>query len=132
MSISGVIVYYQAPKLPDRTHTIDITVTVANDITLFALDQITIVPTGAYNITMTPSTSSTSKQPTTVGAIVGGVVGGIAIIGIIAILVILVYYILNRTPVRQDNEAEKPRVSEILATECLYNHLSHRECLEFT
>src|SRR5258708_5396545 len=99
---STQLIYFATPKLQDGTHTINITVTGANNTNPYILDYITITPTpggsssGVMTTTMAPSSTSIAPIVTTqsipVGAIVGGVVGGIA--GI-AILVIAVYYFLS-------------------------------------
>lgn len=96
------VIYFATPTLANGSHQIDVTVTAANDTSLYIIDYFLIIPSGGDNSGVTttraaPSSTSSipivTTQATPVGAIVGGVVGGIA--GI-AILVIAVYYFLIR------------------------------------
>jgi len=102
---TGAVVYFQTPKLADADHKIDINVTSANSTDQFILDFFLITPStggvhsGIETSRSAPAPSSTSgivtteEEETPVGAIVGGVVGGIA--GI-AILAILAWYFLRK------------------------------------
>jgi hypothetical protein len=125
---SGQLIYFATQQLQDGTHTINISVTGANNTNLYILDYITITPTpgqsssGVMTTTMAPSPTSitpiVATQSTPVGAIVGGVVGGIA--GI-AILAIAAYYFLNKkTNGRRPYYFEKPSTENILAGEGSY------------
>ena len=64
-----------------------------------------------------------SHSPTStklVGTIVGGAIGGICAIGIIAILLVFVYRSQNRRARdNQDGDFVNPSMAEILASECL-------------
>jgi len=99
---TGAVVYFQTPNLADGDHTINLTVTTANNTNLFIVDFFLITPSSGDTSgveTTRAAPSATSSVPVTVthsvpvGAIVGGIVGGIAVI---AILSILAYYFLRR------------------------------------
>ena len=127
---SAQLIYFATPKLVDGTHTINITVTGANNTNQYILDYITITPSeggsssssGVSTTTVGPASTSTTPivtiQSTPVGAIVGGVVGGIA--GI-AIIIIAMYFLLNRrTRGERPYYFDKPSADNILAGEGLY------------
>jgi hypothetical protein len=132
------LVYFATQVLADTEHTINITVTAANETNVYIFDYFSFTPTpGAYSSgTSSMQPTSTSSQPivtssTPVGAIVGGVVGGIA--GI-AILVIAVYYfITRRSRGGQAYYFEKPNAADMLSGEGLsgFYWLSHRKCQKF-
>jgi hypothetical protein len=107
----GPAIYFQTPKLVDGAHRIDITVTNAGNSNLFILDYFLISSaaggstSGVETSRSIPSSTSTSSslpiattRATPVGAIAGGVVGGIS--GI-AILVITLWYFLKKRPGRR-------------------------------
>jgi hypothetical protein len=71
----GPALYFGSPELADGTHTISITVITANDTNPFILDFFTVQPT---------------RSTTPVGAIAGGVVGGV--------LVFVLWYFLKKRP----------------------------------
>jgi hypothetical protein len=119
------LVYFATPKLADAQHTINVTVTAANNTNLYIFDYFAFTPTpGAYSsglMTTSSLPTSTSSIPivtsssTPVGAIVGGVVGGIA--GI-AILSILAYYFLRkRSRGGRAYYFDKPNAADMLAGE---------------
>jgi len=120
--VGDSLVYFATQVLADTEHTINITVTAANETNLYIFDYFSFTPTpGAYSSgTSNMQPTSTSSTPTVtsstpVGAIVGGVVGGIA--GI-AILVIAVYYFLTRrSRGGQAYYFEKPNAADMLSGE---------------
>jgi len=122
VSDNGFLVNLEFLNLPDTTHTISVTVATAGDTNPYTLDYIAITPSsGGFSsrvvtVTMAPSSTSTTPVVTTrstpIGAIVGGVVVGIAI------LVIAVHFFLSRrTRGRQDDHSEKPGVADVLSSE---------------
>jgi Na+/H+-translocating membrane pyrophosphatase len=134
MGSNGVVTYFTAQSLEVGTHRLDITVTTANATNQFILDYflVNLAPGGPSSIVSTssnvPSSTSTSSSPpvaatraTPVGAIVGGVVGGIAI------LAIALWYLLRRRSGRsRAHYSERPRRTDIFAGEGLYT--PHRLC----
>jgi hypothetical protein len=105
--------YFQTPKLPEGTHTIDIMVTAADDAKPYVLDYITT--TGEHNseldITrMAPSASTVflvsrdlGSVAKTAGIIGGGVAGGIVVIILLALVVCV---IVAKTRSRRSNQHE--------------------------
>ncbi|KAF9781710.1 hypothetical protein BJ322DRAFT_240030 [Thelephora terrestris] len=101
-SDNSSVIYFATPTLANGTHTIDVTVTTANDTSLYIIDYFLVIPSGGDTSgvqttrpapSATSSVATTTQQSTPVGAIVGGVVGGIALI---AILLFAAYYFLVR------------------------------------
>jgi len=125
---NDAVVYFQTPKLADGTHSIDISVTTANETDQFIIDFFLVTPVAGGSSSgvetsrsMPTSTSASSSLPivttraTPVGAIVGGVVGGIA--GI-ALLVLAVWYFFGRkSRGGQAYYFEKPSPADMLAGE---------------
>ena len=106
-------VYFESLSLTDRSHTLFILVAAANDTHPFVLDEIVSYLSTDANI------NTTTGLP--VGTIVGGVIGGICAIGIIAVLLVFAYRSPNRRARNnQDDDVVNPRVAETLASECLY------------
>lgn len=118
------IIYFETPPLNNGTHTINVTVTVTNDTNPYAIDCFLVVPTpggdsgGIETIRAAPSSTSsvaTATQSTPIGAIVGGVVGGIAVI---VVLAIAAFYFLNRrSRGGQAYYFEKPGAADMLEGE---------------
>lgn len=101
---SNQLIYFQTPQMVDGTHTVNVTVRIANATNPFILDSIRVavaVDGGILNSLGVPSSptptssalpvSSTNSAP--VGTIVGGTVGGIS--GLV-ILTTIVWYFLRR------------------------------------
>jgi len=137
---NNAIVYFQTPKLADGTHEIDIIVTAANSTNLYILDFFLVTPnvgssgSGVGTSRSVPSPASTSLPTSTsstlpitttsstpVGPIVGGVVGGIAAIAILAI--VAWYFLRKRSRGGQAYYFDKPTPADILAGEglCTFN-----------
>jgi len=119
---SGLLVYYQTAELPYGTHTINITVTGANSTSPFALDFI-LVSSRVTSTSMGPSSTSSTVTMIThsgiVGPIIGGVLGSIA--GI-ALLAIAAYYFLSkrlRGAGRRRSYFRKSGRADVLAGEAL-------------
>jgi len=127
---TGAVVYFQTPKLADGTHEIDITVKTANATNPFIFDYFLVTPvagtTGSgvetsRSMPSSTSTSTTSSLPivtsnsVNVGAIVGGVVGGIAAIVLLAAAAW--YFLRKRTSGGQAYYFDKPNPGDILAAE---------------
>ena len=117
------LVYFKTGILPDGPHSLEISVTMANDTVLFILDEIEII----YNSTVTTPTMTPTAQSksTPVGAIVGGVVGGAAVIVILVIGVL--HFMSRRTRGSRDDHFEKPslRLTEVFPGECVYRFLDY-------
>ena len=129
---AGEVIYFDSQLLTDRPHTLEIRVTAAADTYPFILDVIScsLGYGGAKNNTMT-----TSQSPTSTKTIIGGVIGGVCAVGIIAVLLVFAYRSPNRRARdNQDSDVANPHVAEVLPSECLYrfHHPSQRERREFT
>jgi predicted PurR-regulated permease PerM len=120
------IIYFFTPQLANGTHTINVTVTTANDTNLFIIDYWLVAPlagdtSGVATTRAAPSSSSSVPITTTnavpVGAIVGGVVGGIA--GIVVLVILVYYFLFRRSRGGQAYYFEKPGASDVLAAEGL-------------
>jgi hypothetical protein len=132
----GEVIYFEVRSVLDGTHTVDVTVTAANDTNQWGIDYFLVVPiaggpssvVGASNSVppstsgSAPSSTSTSSglptattRATPVGAIVGGVVGGIAILAIA-----LWYFLGKRSGGFWTYPFEKPSQANVLASEGLY------------
>lgn len=120
--------------MPDGSHKINITVTAANSTNQFILDFILVTSTGGGSNSGTEISSSASSsasssttmkstppivaaRSTPVGAIAGGVVGGIAGVAILAVT--LWYYLRRRPRGSKIGYFGKPTPGDILAGECL-------------
>lgn len=122
---TGKVIYFQTPKLADANHTIEITVTTANDTNLFIIDYFLITPSanggdsGVATTRPAPGASSsvpiTTTQATPVGPIVGGVVGGIA--GIAILCIVAFYFLRRRNGGGRAYYFEKPGAADVLAAE---------------
>ena len=129
------LIYFKSPKVSDGTHTLTVTVTAASAAQPFVLDEISTILSpsngggGGNNTETSPSISSGSATAKPIGAIIGGTIGGVGVLGIFAILLVLLHHFLKKSRRRQDDNVEKPRMSTVMANECLYNHLSHIKCL---
>lgn len=118
------IIYFETPPLNNGTHTINVTVTVANDVNPYIIDCFLVVPTpggdsgGIETTRAAPSSTSsvsTNTQSTPIGAIVGGVVGGIA--GIVLLAIASFYFLHRRSRGGQAYYFEKPGAAEMLEGE---------------
>ena len=115
------VVYFETTVLANRTHTIDVNVTVTNVKNPYIIDYFLYLPlpgvtdSGVETTRMAPSSTSTPVSTTItqsmpIGGIVGGIVGGIA--GI-AVLSFVAYYFLVRRP--RDHRAERPDADNLRA-----------------
>lgn len=100
----GEIVYFRTESLPDGPHKVNLTVTTANQTNPFIVDS--YVFTFSSNTSSSPSPKAT--HPGHVGAIVGGVVGGLAAIAIL--VASLLCFMRKRRGPRgdQNNDFERP------------------------
>lgn len=129
---TGAVVYFQTPKLADGVHKIDVKVSTANWTNQFILDCFLITPSadadGDYDgdgvstsrSIPAPTSSSSSlpivtSQSTPVGPIVGGVVGGIAGIAILALA--LWYFLRKRSSGGRAYYFDKPTAGDMLSGE---------------
>lgn len=126
-SATDSTLYFWTPPLADGTHVIDVNVTVANSAIPYIIDYFLVLPppgsaSGDETTRVDPSFTSIANTPTNhvihhipIGPIVGGVVGGVAII---AILSVLAFYFLSRRSRRgQAYYFEKPGSADALAIE---------------
>jgi hypothetical protein len=116
---SGIVYYFQSPQLSATTHTLFMNVTQASNQSLFILDAVWYVPLSGASapgtVTVIPSNtalSNTGHSTTNVGAIAGGVVGGVAGLVVLA----LAAYFLMRRRRRRAYYFEKPNVEDMLDT----------------
>lgn len=119
------VIYFQTPQLANGTHTINVTVTGANDTSLYIIDYFLVIPaaggdtSGMTTTRAAPSATSSTPtvvtQSTPVGAIVGGVVGGIAGIAIMALLAY--YFLRKRSGGGRAYYFDKPTAADVLAGE---------------
>jgi hypothetical protein len=123
-SDNSSVIYFATPTLANGTHTINVTVTAANDTSLYIIDYFLVIPSGGDTSgveTTRAAPSSTSSVPvvttqsTPVGAIVGGIVGGIAGIAIVAIAVY--YFLFRRSRGGRAYYFEKPGAGDVLSGE---------------
>lgn len=114
------VIYFVTPTLANGSHTIDVTVTAANDSSPYIIDYFLIVPSGGENSgidttrAVPPATASvpiitTHKHSVPVGAIVGGVVGGIIFVIVILLVTILCCLSLGTTGVSRKQHTRLPR-----------------------
>ena len=116
-----MVIYFQTPKLADGAHEIDITVTTANETDQFIIDFFLVSPIAGGSGSATP-----------VGAIAGGVVGGVFGIGILGIA--LWYFMGTRTGCNLAHYFKEPNLSDIPVSEglCTFHRLCRREIRGFT
>lgn len=88
----GRITYFQALDMTDGNHKIGVVVTSANETNQFIVDYFSILPGpgGSNTSNSAPASTVTSSGPPTaathstpVGAIAGGVVGGVALLAVV-------------------------------------------------
>lgn len=121
------LVYKATPQLADGVHTINVTVTMANDTNLYIIDFFQVLPNGGgvssgvgstHTVPSTTSTgSTTATRSTPIGAIVGGVVGSVA--GILVLVIAGYYFLSRRSRGGQAYYFEKPDPADVLAGEGL-------------
>lgn len=119
------VIYFQTSKLAYANHTIVVKVTAANETNQFIVDFVSVSSPAdgstPANGTSGPSSTATSsgtpavaKHATPVGAIAGGVVGGIVAV---AILVIVVWYFLKKRSRGRAYYYQNSSPADILADE---------------
>lgn len=126
-SATDSTVYFLTPPLADGTHVIDVNVTVANSTNPYIIDYFLVLPplgsaSGDETTRMAPSFTSVADTPTThvihhipIGPIVGGIVGGVAVIAILSILAFC--FLSRRSRGGQAYYFEKPGSADALAIE---------------
>lgn len=130
-SATNSTVYFWTPPLADGTHTIDVNVTVANSTNPYIIDYFLVLPPSgdasgdettrtapsvtSVIVTTTSSTESNGAHHIPIGPVVGGIVGGVAVIAILSILAF--YFLSRRSRGRQAYYFEKPSSADPLAVE---------------
>lgn len=101
------LIYFQTDLLQDGPHTVNLTVTAANQTNLFIVDYYaSYFIAGTHSSSSSTSTGPPSRPSDHVGAIAGSVVGGLTAIAIL--ITGLLYFLKRRSRGDQDDYFEAP------------------------
>jgi hypothetical protein len=116
------IVYYKSQTLQDGPHTFKLTVTGADASNLFIFDFYSFSFIAGSNSSSSP-TPTPPTHPDHIGAIVGGVVGGLVVIASLSVL--LYCFLRKRSRGKQAYYFEKPNQVDMAIDECTINLTNH-------